>query len=210
MNRRPTLNRRCFLWGAAAWEITGIPAEGRGSNETVFRFRTTRGDVRMTVEFFDGYRSAGFWFKEHFGNRRFCLSGGGKEDSNCISNFTGSVAVARYALRAFASRSGATTIREQVRTIDYDSRLTLRPPFERTIELQNGVASDIQAFGFESSSRPGESKVAAASDPWYLFRQDLFFNSESLPFLVVHWKHALSAIRLLDVIPGESTSLVIG
>lgn len=40
-----------------------------------------------------------------------------------------------------------------------------------------------------------EAKVLP--DDVCLLRQDLYFDKENLPFLVVHWKHALSAIRLL-------------
>jgi hypothetical protein len=44
--------------------------------------------------------------------------------------------------------------------------------------------------------------------PWCLYRQDLFLEPERTPFLVVLWKHALSSIRLLDMIPGDQTWVV--
>jgi hypothetical protein len=187
---------------AAAPETSG--------NETVYRLETNEGEVQMSVEFFDRYKSGGLWFKERFANKRFCFSGSGKEDSNCVANFTGSIAIARYKLHAAASPK-SMVIREQVRTIDHDSRLATRPPFERTIELQQGVASDIQAFGYQTAKSPEPAADHSTSpDPWCLLRQDLYFNGEKSPFLVVHWKHSLSAIRLLDVIPGDHTILTVG
>jgi hypothetical protein len=96
-----------------------------------------------------------------------------------------------------------------VRTIDQDSRVSIRPPFERTIELHGGVASDIQAFGYETDGlSPVRDPVPPLTDPWSLLRQDLYFSGEMMPFLVVHWKHTLNAIRVLDVIPGDQTRLV--
>ena len=44
-----------------------------------------------------------------------------------------------------------------------------------------------------------------AHGPWYLFRQDLFLEPQTAPFLVMYWKHALSSIRVLDLIPGDKT-----
>jgi hypothetical protein len=43
---------------------------------------------------------------------------------------------------------------------------------------------------------------------WYLVRQDLYLNEETAAFLVVHWKHTLNLISLLDVIPGDGTELI--
>ncbi len=95
-----------------------------------------------------------------------------------------------------------SALREYVRTIDHDPRFELRPPFEATLEFRQGVASDIQAFGVEGA-RP-----AATADPWYYFRQDLYLDARGAPFLVLHWKHALDSIRMLDVIPGDGTRQV--
>ncbi len=97
---------------------------------------------------------------------------------------------------------------ERVRTIDQDSSLSSRAPFERTIELQDGVASDIQAFGYQTNGLAASGESAAADDPWCLFRQDLHLQGAESLSLVVHWKHTLSAIRLFDVIPGRQTRLI--
>ncbi len=161
----------------------------------------------MSIEFLDHYSSKGFWFKENMAQRRFCLSGDSQENRNCLSNFTGAIAIARYHVRSHSRAPAGLRLMERVRTIDQDSRLTTRPPFERTIELQDGVASDIQAFGYQpDNTRPDESP--AAHGPWCLLRQDLYLPGENSSFLVIHWKHTLAAIRLFDVIPGDQTRLI--
>lgn len=196
----PGISRRFFL------ESSAVLATPRAKNETVYHFATSDYDVRMTVEFHDRYLSHGFAFRERLKNRRFCLSGTGEEGHNCLANFTGSLAIARYRIRPRSKAPNFLTLREHVRTIDQDRRLNERPPFERALEIQGGMASDIQAFGYETDASPAAEPEAAPSvSPWCFLRQDLYFDAQSAPFLVVHWKHTLSAIRLLDVIPGDQT-----
>jgi len=84
-----------------------------------------------------------------------------------------------------------------------------RPPFHRKVELHYGVAGDIQAFGYKDSRlSPMPAMLPDSASPWYDFRQDLYLEADSAPFLIIHWKHALSAIRVLDIIPAGETSLV--
>jgi hypothetical protein len=196
----PGISRRLFIGSSAAF------AAPRAKNETVYHFATSEYDVRMTVEFHDRYSSNGFGFRERLKNREFCLSGTGEEGRNCLANFSGSLAIARYHIRPRSKPPNLLILREQVRTIDQDHRLNERPPFERVLEIQGDVASDIQAFGYETdASSPAQAEAAPSVDPWCFLRQDLYFDTQSAPFLVVHWKHTLSAIRLLDVIPGDQT-----
>ena len=96
-------------------------------------------------------------------------------------------------------------MRQHVRTIDHDTRLPDRPPFERSILLKKGVGSDLQAFGYEAA--PEAETFAYRHGPWYLYRQDLFLEPQRAPFLTVYWKHALASIRVLDLIPGDQTWL---
>ena len=194
------LSRRMLICTAAAFSVSPLPAARR---EEVHRFRTAEFEVGMTIEFHDGYASKGFWFREEGANRHFCLSAEGKDGSNCLTTFRGSVAIARYTVRTGKRHDAAVMLREHVRTIDRDSRLDVRPPFERVIQLEKGVGSDLQAFGYEPL--PGEKLTPDNHGPWYLFRQDLFLTPQTNPFLVVYWKHALSFIRVLDLIPGEQT-----
>jgi hypothetical protein len=193
-------SRRMLICGAAAFSVKpALPA----TKQELHRFRTSDIEVEMTIEFHDAHNSKGFWFAEENSDRRFCMSAKGEAGRNCLANFRGSLAIARYAVRSGGRYGTAPILREYVKTIDHDARLDLRPPFERTIKLEKGVGSDLQAFGYDPP--PGEEPMPEAHGPWYLFRQDLFFEPQTAPFLVVYWKHALSSIRVLDLIPGDKT-----
>ncbi|HEX3682448.1 MAG TPA: hypothetical protein VHU83_07880 [Bryobacteraceae bacterium] len=200
------MNRRAFLWTGAL----GASAAARkpANSETVYRFRAGDCDIRMAVEFFDNYSTNGFWFKEQRDNRRFCLSGAGRENRDCLANFTGSIAIARYHIQPLSHAPRTLALREHVRAIDQDSRLVTREPFERTINLENGVASDIQAFGYQADASSPSQESGGGNGPWCLLRQDLYLDGQDALFLVLHWKHTLNAIRLFDVIPGDRTDLV--
>lgn len=200
------LNRRCFLWsGMSFGAAPALPA--RGKDETVYNFATPACNIRMTIEFYDRYSSRGFWFEERRNGTDYCLSALGEQGHNCLTGFIGSIAIARYRVQPRSQSPDTLLLRESVRTIDRDSRLKERAPYQRSLPLQGGLASDIQAFGYEA--KDGSAVTSTEShEPWCLFRQDLYFDRQGEPFLVVHWKHTLSAIRVLDVIPGQNTRLV--
>ena len=96
-------------------------------------------------------------------------------------------------------------LREYVRSIDQSDRVPVRPPFERVIQVQHGLASDIQVFGYPDNSSDGSNRTQEPDDAWCLFRQNLYLKDKTVPFLVVHWKHTLTRIRVLDVIPENGT-----
>jgi hypothetical protein len=203
-----SISRRLLLCGGIG---SGILTAGprREKTEDIYRFATREWDIRVTIEFHDRYSSAAFRFKDRLTDHRFCLSGEGKEDSHCLTDFVGSIAIARYQIRPRGQRRLLFVVREKVRTIDADNRLPDRPPFERTLEPSQGIVSDIQAFGYQATTfSKGNESEPVSKEPWSLLRQDLFFADQSAPFLMVHWKHTLSAIRVLDMIPGEETFLV--
>lgn len=200
------MNRRCFLWsGVSFGAASAFPAPV--NNETIYTFATPSCNIRLTVEFYDRYSSRGFWFEERKKNTHFCFSASGENGRNCLAGFTGSIAIARYRVQSRTHSPDALLLREFVRTIDRDIRLEERPPYERTLQLQGGLASDIQAFGYEVKDDSAATGTES-HEPWCLFRQDLYFNQQNQPFLVVHWKHTLSAIRVLDLIPGADTRLI--
>ena len=202
-DRMKRMGRRLFLWSGAA---LGAPlmASPQAKNENLYHFATADWDVRMTVEFYDRYSSRGFWFAERRADRHYCLSAKGEEDRNCLANFLGSLAVVQYRVHPRSKLRHPPALREHVRTIDQDERLSARAPFDRTMELRQGVASDIQAFGYEANPSVHEQSQDN-SDPWCFLRQDLYLEGGNSPFLIVHWRHALSAIRILDIIPGDRT-----
>src|ERR1051325_10657597 len=142
------LNRRRFLGGTAAFAVIS-PAAAK--DEEAYRFRTANAEIEMTIEFHDGYASRDFWFGEQVSKRNFCLSAGGEQGRNCLAGFRGSLAIARYRVRPRSHPAAEPVLREHVRTIDRDARLPDRPPVDRSIVLQNGVGSDLQAFGYEAA-----------------------------------------------------------
>jgi hypothetical protein len=193
-------DRRLFIGGAAALAVRSATA----AKQERYRLRTADAEIEMTIEFHDGYASRGFWFGEQMSNRHFCLSGDDAEARNCLAAFRGSLAIARYRVRLRSRATAELALREYVRTIDRDVRLPDRKPFERSIALKKGVGSDLQAFGYEPAP---EERSFDRHGPWYLYRQDLYLKKERAPFLIVYWKHALTAIRVLDLIPGDQTSV---
>lgn len=194
-------SRRLLLCGGAAFAIRSA---GRTKQAELYRFRTAEVDLEMTIQFHDRYASAGFWFNEQASHRRFCLSGSGEQGRNCLSEFRGALAIAQYRVQPRSGGHGALALRELVRTIDRDSRLPDRAPFEQTIVLDQGIGSDVQAFGSQTDNQPFSEKHG----PWYVLRQDLYLAPQPAPLLILYWKHALTSIRVLDVIPGDNTWVV--
>jgi hypothetical protein len=193
------LDRRIFLGCAAALAAGSATA----AKQEKHRVRTADAEIELTIEFHDGYTSRGFWWSEQMSNRNFCLSAEGAEGRNCLTGFRGSLAIARYRVRPRSGALAELVLRECVRTIDRDTRLPDRPPVERSIALKKGVGSDLQAFGYESP--PDDKRVSRGHGPWYLYRQDLYLERQPAPFLILYWKHALTSIRVLDLIPGDQT-----
>jgi hypothetical protein len=198
-------NRRNFFGALAVLAPAAASAKDRARrSETVYRFLTPDYEGRLSVHYLDNYSSAGFWFSDRLSGRRFCLSEKGEEGRDCLADFKGALAIAVYHLRSLPHSRKSLKLRERVLTIDHDSRMDPRPPFETTLDGKGEVVSDIQAFGYNRQN-PAEP---APLDPWCLLRQDLYFEGHDAPFLIIHWKHTFSAITLIDVIPGERTKLV--
>lgn len=202
------LRRRSFFLGGIAFtgSVRVAAFENRDPEEQHF-FLTDEFEIRMNLAYYDNSPDAGLRFRDRATDQRFCLSGQGQENLNCTNNFKGSIAVARY--RLFARRGGrprSPIMREYVRSIDQSDDLRLRPPFERVIEVRSGLASDIQVFGYQDKS--SAAKRDESDDGWCLLRQNLYLEQQGLPFLILHWKHTVAAIRVLDIIPENGTRVV--
>jgi hypothetical protein len=203
-------NRRLFLWSLASLGAglgltnRGLKAENR--SEPNYHFRTPECEVRMSVQFLANSSTEGFRFRDRLTNRTFCLSARGEEDHGCLERFIGAMAIARYAFRPRRPSAVPLNLREHVVTIDNDSRMTPPPPFERVLSAEREVISDIQAFGYN----PNDPQQAAfpTKPTWRLLRQDLYLNEQTTAFLIVHWKHTLDLISLVDVIPGDGTEWI--
>jgi hypothetical protein len=200
--------RRSFLWSLASFGLATRTRKSDKPSEPVFRFLTPECEVRMSVQFLGNSSAKDFRFRDALTNRAFCLSASGEEDQSCLERFSGSIAIARYDFRSRLHRQTPLNLRERVLTIDHDSRMNPRPPFERVVAVEREMVSDIQAFWYNPDD---PSQVASNAKPlavWCLLRQDLYLNDQATAFLIVHWKHTLDFIRLLDVIPGEQTQCI--
>jgi hypothetical protein len=162
----------------------------------------------MNVEYFASSSLKSFRFRDDLTNRTFCLSAGGEQDQGCLERFVGSMAIAHYQFRSRLHSGTPLNLRERVLTIDHDSRIRPRAPFERELAVERAVVSDIQAFGYNADDAEQTASDAKLLAVWYLVRQDLYLNDQATAFLVVHWKHTLDFISLLDVIPGDGTKLI--
>lgn len=210
----PNPDRRVFLRSlAAAGATAGMATKALAfpsdrQSETVYRIRTPECEVRMSVEYFANSEVRSLRFRDSLTQRAFCISGSGETDSSCAVRFSGSMAIAHYHFRFRSHGQPPLRLRERVLTIDHDSRIDPRPPFDRLLSVQRETVSDIQAFGYTPDtpppSAPGDKPLAL----WCLVRQDLFLNEQPAAFLIVHWKHTFDAIHLLDVIPGDRSELV--
>lgn len=202
-------NRRSFLWSLASVGIAGkaLASQPRKDSETVYRFTTPECEVQMSVEYFGNSEVRSLRFCDFLNHHALCLSADGTEDASCVQRFSGSLAIAHYRFRSRHHARMPLTLRERVLTIDHDSRLDPRPPFEKLLAVDRGAVSDIQAFGYNPEN-PAPSAAAKSLPLWCLLRQDLYLNAAPSAFLVVHWKHTFDGITLLDVIPGDQTELV--
>jgi hypothetical protein len=197
----PHSDRRTFLWSLASVGLIGTNPHQHA--ETVYRFFTPECEVEMNVEYFKKSTTSSFRFRDGLTNRALCFSADGEENRTCVQRFTGSIAIAHYRFRSRPPAKLPVSLKERVLTIDRDSRMNPRPPFERVLPLDREVVSDIQAFGYNPDDPKQGTNVP--QDLWCLLRQDLYFNDQEAAFLVVHWKHTLDSISLVDVIPGDRT-----
>ncbi len=202
-----TLGRRSFLLAGVAFTGTaGLAAFGKTEPEKQLLFTTDDFAIRVNLEYYDDSPDRGLRFEDRVADRRFCLSMQGDENRNCIDNFKGSIAVVHYHISPLRRDLPASPkMREYVRSIDQSEHVPARPPFERVIEVQGGRASDIQVFGYKEEDR---TKSAQPDDAWCLLRQNLYLESKNEPFLVLHWKHTVGSIRMLDIIPANGTRLL--
>jgi hypothetical protein len=203
-------DRRAFLWSLASLGATGKAraSHSQKDSEAVYRFTTPECEVQMSVEYFAASEIHSLRFRDSLSRQAFCLSANGTEDRSCLQPFSGALAIVHYRFRSRRHSHAPASIRERVLTIDHDTALEPRPPFEKLLVVDSGAVSDIQAFGYNPQN-PDPPAVGGKPRPlWCLLRQDLYFNQQSSAFLIVHWKHAFNGITLLDVIPGERTELV--
>jgi hypothetical protein len=205
-------DRRFFLSSlgslGTALMLTNRESKAENRSESSYRFRTPECEVRMSVQFLANSSTEGFHFRDRLTNRTFCLSANGREDHGCLERFVGAMAIARYAFRSQRHSAAPLNLRERVLIIDNDSGMSPPPPFERALAVEREMASDIQAFGYDPDDLQPTAFRSKPPAAWRLLRQDLYLNDRTSAFLIVHWKHTLDVISLVDVIPGDETEWI--
>jgi hypothetical protein len=199
-------DRRSFLWALTSLSL--VRGKSHKQVEAVYRFAIPECEVEMSVEYFERSAIKNFRFRDSLTNRAFCLSANGERNQNCLERFSGSIAIARYRVRSRLTSHMSFSLREHVLTIDRDVRIDPRPPFERVLPVDGGIVSDIQAFGYNLDDPKQAAFGARPFTLWCLLRQDLYLNEQATAFLIVHWKHTLDSISIVDVIPGDRTQVI--
>lgn len=69
--------------------------------------------------------------------------------------------------------------------------------FEMAVPLAEGYGSDVQLFGCPKGG----------TDLWRISRQELYLDDDLIPFAVIHWRHSVERIILIDILPGAGGSL---
>jgi hypothetical protein len=69
--------------------------------------------------------------------------------------------------------------------------------FEMAVQLVEGLGSDVRLFGCEKGG----------AELWRISRQELYLDDEKSPFAVIHWRHSVEGIILIDIIPGTGTTV---
>lgn len=175
-----------------------------------FAFSTPNASVQLSVDFlpaFDGSTS-----------RRPVLYSGSKEIQLPGPNaelFVGAGALVRYTVEYTAApgnrkghrKSGRGTVRERVVLLEQSEGLPAREDFHKTVPLVNGIASDLQLFGYDEATVVPAERTAARQQAKALFRrfrQELFLDQETEPFAVLEWTHTISEIRVRQVSGGAN------
>ena len=156
--------------------------------------------MEVDVQFYDGVHQAPRVYTNSNGKGPICLSVEGQPCGKSeTGNWIGSYAIVHFKLLRRAAGANALTLRERVRVIDQDSDLPNRPPFESVIPISDQTASDIELYGYsEGSTAKGEQ---SDDRTWRFFRQEVFYGNQERPFLILHWKHTVESITLIDAIP---------
>lgn len=161
-----------------------------------YSFPTRDGVVKLTVDFLPAY--TGTRLAVYSGATEIPLS---KETGFAATpqRFVGAGALVRYTVAPTGRKSKAKAVRERVVLLGQSEGLPDRPVFHKTVKLVNGVASDLQLFGYDEDALPESDRAAAreqAKGFYRRFRQELFLDDQREPFAVLEWTHKVDQIAL--------------
>src|SRR5690348_17175616 len=188
-----------MLLSFAAMLPAGTPREKRAK----YGFATKDYSIQMAVTFFRPYVGRRLAFVSTIDpGKQVCYSADGSD--RCVEHLVGALAVGQYSVRLANGgipRSGP--IREDVTASAHSAGLPERAPVPAIQTLTNGIASDIQAFGYDESALSRAERTRgrkkAQAKLWRLCRQELYMNQDTKPFAIVEWKHTLNGISIVRI-----------
>jgi hypothetical protein len=157
--------RSSFLWSLASLGFPSRIPKPEKQSEQVYRFLTPVCEVRMSVQYFASSSTSSFRFRDDLTNRTFRLSANGEQDRDCLERFVGSMAIAQYHFRSRRHSGTPFNLRERVLTIDHDSRISPRAPFERVLAIERAIVSDIQAFDYTTRTMRSKEHLVPIFSP---------------------------------------------
>ena len=190
-----SVSAACLLLSLAGAQQKGIK----------YGFTTEHYAIEMAVGFPEPYVGRRLVFYSSLNpQKELCYSADGGTLGKCLERFVGAVAIVQYSARNRNSKpNDPTTIREYVTTMAQSGNLPDRPPFSKTIELANGIGSDVQVFGYDESDVKDSDRIRtrrhATQTTWRVYRQELYMNRDLNPFAIVEWKHTLDRISVVRV-----------
>lgn len=118
----------------------------------------------------------------------------------CPESFVGAAAFVEFSVRGPDGKPARkTAVREVVTLVAQSDGLPDRKQFVQTVPLVNGVASDVQIFGYDEKAIPKKDRLLQrdrSKESWRRFRQELFLDGDSEPFAVLEWTHRTTDIRM--------------
>jgi hypothetical protein len=190
-----SVSAACLLLNLAGAQQKGI----------TYGFTTEHYAIEMAVGFPEPYVGQRLIFYSSLNpQKELCYSGDGGTLGKCLERFVGAVAIVQYSV---TNRNGKpndpTTIREHVTVMAQSDNLPHRPPFSKTIDLANGIGSDVQVFGYDESDVKKSDRIRtrrhATQTSWRVYRQELYIDREFNPFAIVEWKYTVDRISVVRV-----------
>jgi hypothetical protein len=185
----------------AAWTAQ---AAGSPENNSKYGFATKDYSIEVKVAYFEPYKGSRLaFFTDANPGRQICFSGDGA-GNRCVEHFVGALAVVTYSVRlAGGGRPASASIREAVTVSAQSPGLPRRESVSITQKLVNGMATDIQAFGYDDTTLGKAdrswSRNQAQRILWRLCTQELYINKDTRPFAIIEWKHQLDRISIMRI-----------
>ena len=206
---RSTFRRKRYLFrlfSAVLLAAAPLWAAATASRQTEFKVSSPEFEMEVDVQFYDGVHQAPRFYTNSNGKGPICLSVEGQPCGESeTGNWIGSYAIVHFKLLRQAAGTSALTLRERVRVIDQDADLPNRPPFETVVPISDQTASDIELYGYSEGSVGKEPHDGDRT--WRFLRQEVFYGNQERPFLILHWKHTVESIILIDAIPVGAARL---